>query len=97
MTNSPSDTPRRLLTIGDPSLPGILFLHGFLGSGRDWLPVAEMLGNRFHCLLPELPGHGERPGRVPEGPVAFHNTALGLLCEIEPLCSGPLHIVGYSM
>ncbi len=33
-------SPLHLTTIGNPSLPRIVFLHGFLGSGSDWLPIA---------------------------------------------------------
>ena len=89
--------PPQILTAGDDSKPGIVFLHGFLGSGRDWLPVADMLGDRFHCLMPDLPGHGEHPPPFDPGPEAFHNAAIGLLYGIEPLHAGPLHVVGYSM
>jgi 2-succinyl-6-hydroxy-2,4-cyclohexadiene-1-carboxylate synthase len=37
---------------GDP----IVFLHGFLGSPFDWLPVTSLLSNP--CLGLYLPGHG---------------------------------------
>jgi 2-succinyl-6-hydroxy-2,4-cyclohexadiene-1-carboxylate synthase len=78
-------------------MPGILFLHGFLGSGRDWLPIAEKLSERFHCLMADLPGHGENRKPVKSGPVAFHEAALQLLYLVDSVHSGPLHLVGYSM
>ena len=91
------DIQHRTLTTGVPASPGLLFLHGFLGSGRDWLPVAEQLADRFHCLMPDFPGHGGRRESVPAGAPAFHDAALGLLREVEPLHPERLHLVGYSM
>ena len=93
---SPDNTPH-LITVGDVSLPGIVFLHGFLGSAQDWLPVAESLSDRFQCLMPDLPGHGESRSRDQNGPMAFHNAALGLLEAIANVRSGPVHLAGYSM
>lgn len=36
-----------------------LWLHGWLGSGRDGAPLAEALGRGLWC--PDLPGHGDTP------------------------------------
>jgi pimeloyl-ACP methyl ester carboxylesterase len=48
---------------GDPGSPAILFIHGAGQSGREWAGhMARLQG--FHCLAPDLPGHG-RSGRVP--------------------------------
>ena len=52
--------PLHTITLGNPSLPRIVFLHGFLGSGSDWLPVTRELQNDYCCLMVDLPGHGER-------------------------------------
>lgn len=38
----------------------IVFLHGFLGSSEDWLPVCSFLP-RCHCIGFDLPGHGDSP------------------------------------
>lgn len=42
---------------GDASQPAVLFLHGSPLSGRMWAPQMESLVD-FHCLAPDLPGHG---------------------------------------
>ena len=97
MATASQSTSPQLSTAGEASLPGILFLHGFLGSGRDWLPIAESLADRFHCLMADLPGHGENPKLVQQDPVAFHEAALELLYLVDSVHSGPLHLVGYSM
>lgn len=37
--------------------PWLVWLHGLLGSGQDWLPVAELCGDTPSLLI-DLPGHG---------------------------------------
>lgn len=37
----------------------ILFLHGFLGSKWDWLPIIESLSDSFTCYALDLPYHGD--------------------------------------
>ena len=39
----------------------VVWLHGFLGSGSEFLPFAESLTGRFRSLLVDLPGHGASP------------------------------------
>ena len=46
-----------LYEAGDPQGPAVLFLHGSPLSGKMWLPNFESL-QYFHCLAPDLPGHG---------------------------------------
>lgn len=39
--------------------PLILFLHGFLGTAADWLPVMHATAAAgYECLALDLPGHG---------------------------------------
>ena len=38
----------------------IIFLHGFLGTKRDWDPVISHLGE-YECIPIDLPGHGTMP------------------------------------
>ncbi|SUP70918.1 2-succinyl-6-hydroxy-2,4-cyclohexadiene-1-carboxylate synthase [Yersinia kristensenii] len=38
--------------------PWLVWLHGLLGSGEDWLPVAQLCGD-IPSLLVDLPGHGK--------------------------------------
>ena len=35
--------------------PPVVFLHGYLMSGRLWEPVAERLAGDFRCIAPDLP------------------------------------------
>jgi pimeloyl-ACP methyl ester carboxylesterase len=38
--------------------PTIVFLHGTRLTGASWATQVAALGDSFHCLAPDLPGHG---------------------------------------
>lgn len=61
----------------------LVFLHGFLGSSKDWIPVCAALKGRT-CIGVDLPGHGDSP---------FTEQFDEALLSIEP----PFHLIGYSM
>ena len=42
--------------------PVALALHGFMGTGRDWDPVAARLADAADVVAPDLPGHGGAVG-----------------------------------
>jgi pimeloyl-ACP methyl ester carboxylesterase len=39
--------------------PTIVLLHGTRLTGASWAAQVEDLGEEFHCLTPDLPGHGD--------------------------------------
>ncbi|AAM73065.1 MAG TPA: 2-succinyl-6-hydroxy-2,4-cyclohexadiene-1-carboxylate synthase [Chlorobaculum sp.] len=87
-----------LTTVGDPALPKIVFLHGFLGSGSDWLSFARKLENRFCSILVDLPGHGEAGIPADGDPkLFFMQTVEALKSNIRRLRAEPCVLVGYSM
>ncbi len=43
---------------GDPDGKPIVFLHGFMGSGRVWQPIVEELPSDMYTIALDLPGHG---------------------------------------
>lgn len=45
-------------TTEDATRPTIVFLHGTVLSGAAWTAQVAVLGDAFHCLTPDLPGHG---------------------------------------
>jgi len=94
--------PLRFTAIGDAGLPAIVFLHGFLGSGSDWLPFARELSRKYRCILVDLPGHGEAafpetliPNHYWEG--YFIHTVDALARELQSILTSPAFLVGYSM
>jgi len=64
-----------------PGIP-LVFLHGFLGSPEDWLPVCSYLPP-CHCIGIELPGHGKTP---------FTKNFFEAMPPIPHM-----HLIGYSM
>ncbi len=79
---------------GQPALPVILFLHGFMGSSNDWWPLLKQLSEHFHCICVDLPGHGQTIAPDYDIP----NTAHRLVELLENLSiDRPCHLFGYSL
>ena len=90
--------PFHIETIGNTALPRILFLHGFLGSGSDWLPVARELQDEYCCVMVDLPGHGSANLLHSASPERFFERTVDALAElVRQTLFPPTHLVGYSM
>ncbi len=97
-TISRRSIPLHIATIGNPSLPHIVFLHGFLGSGSDWLPVTRELQNDYCCMMVDLPGHGSANLLQTQPPEDFFiQTVDALAALLSQSASSPCSLVGYSM
>lgn len=83
-----------LITLGKPDKPALVFLHGFLGTGADWLPVARPLSARYFCLLPDLPGHGKNPLDAAPGYQAWSQA---LAATLDAYKLNTITLAGYSM
>ena len=46
---------------GQPDSPVIIFLHGLLGSSRNWRSVGKALSANYHVYALDLPEHGDSP------------------------------------
>jgi pimeloyl-ACP methyl ester carboxylesterase len=57
-SNGSSSTTRKQ---GDPR-PTIVFLHGTRLTGAQWAVQLAALSDDYHCLAPDLPGHGSAAG-----------------------------------
>ncbi|HUF38864.1 MAG TPA: 2-succinyl-6-hydroxy-2,4-cyclohexadiene-1-carboxylate synthase [Anaerolineales bacterium] len=84
-------------SIGNSSHPTLIFLHGFLGRGADWLPVAKELASEFRCLLPDLPGHGANTDLDPTAPLTFDRLAGDLARTLDTAGAGRPVLIGYSL
>lgn len=85
-----------MLTLGLPDHPPVVFLHGFMGRGAHWLPLARALSADFFCLLPDLPGHGE--GVPPAAqPITFDTVLAHLFHQLEAFNLTRATWVGYSL
>jgi pimeloyl-ACP methyl ester carboxylesterase len=77
---------------GSPGSPAVLFLHGSPLSGRMWQPQLEGL-LEFHCLAPDLPGHG-KSADVPLHMPDLVEELIETIARRVP--SGKTHLVGLS-
>lgn len=94
MPDSSPDFPFAVTTHGPSNAPAIVFLHGFMGSGEDFAPIAQRLAPAKRCVCVTLPGHGGL--EMPEEPLSLPRLAASLRdIVLEPLERPAL--VGYSM
>lgn len=63
MTAGRDAPPVRLPPRTPDDRPTIVFLHGTRLTGAAWAGQAAALGDEFHCLAPDLPGHGRAESR----------------------------------
>jgi 2-succinyl-6-hydroxy-2,4-cyclohexadiene-1-carboxylate synthase len=79
---------------GCPTLPVVLFLHGFLGSCEEFSPIAAQLCDRFCCLSIDLPGHGKTQV---VGDYTMSSTARAIVHLLDRLNIHQAILVGYSL
>jgi 2-succinyl-6-hydroxy-2,4-cyclohexadiene-1-carboxylate synthase len=82
--------------IGDSTLPPLLLLHGWMGSGEDYLEVIESLRSRYYCVAIDLPGHGKTEVVGGDLGYGFVNTAIGITQLLDDLKIDQCSIAGYS-
>lgn len=81
-------------TSGPSTAPSVIFLHGGGVSGWMWHPVVERLSDRFHCIVPDLPGHGRSIGQR----FSFADAVEALSDLIRSHANGGrAHLVGLSL
>lgn len=78
----------------DKDVP-LLFLHGFMGSSRDWAETLEQLPE-YRCIVVDLPAHGLSAGCSADL-YSMPRTTLALLAVLDELGLGYCVPVGYSM
>ncbi len=84
-------------TSGRTRDPAVLFLHGFMGSSRDWSDVIAALEERFRCVAVDLPGHGASLGLPYPGSYTIEGAARSVLRLLDELGIASPALVGYSM
>jgi 2-succinyl-6-hydroxy-2,4-cyclohexadiene-1-carboxylate synthase len=81
---------------GEAGGRAVVFLHGFLGSHREWMPVTRDLENRFRCIAVDLPGHGQTETQD-DSDYAMESTADAIITLAESLGARRFSAAGYSM
>ena len=81
---------------GLTSGPSVVMVHGFSASLHAWEPWVRLIGNRYHVVTLDLPGHGLT--RAPSGYQASIDGYADLVDEVaRRLNLGPYVVVGNSM
>jgi 2-succinyl-6-hydroxy-2,4-cyclohexadiene-1-carboxylate synthase len=83
--------------MGERHNPPVVFLHGFMGAGADWLQIAEVWANQFFCIMPDLPGHGNYTHLPISQPLDFDFVVKDLELFLKQLKLDRVSLVGYSL
>lgn len=79
----------------DSAQPVLVFLHGLLGSGADWLPIIEQL-EHYPTVCVDLPGHGlSALSNCYDFKECCHQISDTILTHVAP--HRPIVLIGYSM
>lgn len=82
----------------------VVFLHGFLGTSADWIPIMKALSRSTRCIAIDLPGHGGSKLQHHATNHSAQNFNLSvdvicrMLCKLFPqITPEKVILVGYSM
>ena len=98
------ETHRRTLTLPQITLSylewnsagqePVLLLHGLADHGMVWARVAEHLSDRYHCVAPDLRGHGD--SGKPEQGYACKDIIADLQALMDHLGWTSAHVIAHS-
>lgn len=72
--------------------PGLVFCHGSLSTGHDWLPVATRLADRFTCYVMSRRGRG----RSDEAPDRSLDREIEDITAVLEAAGPGAHLLGHS-
>ncbi|MCA1982207.1 alpha/beta fold hydrolase [Nocardioides nematodiphilus] len=75
--------------------PSAVLLHGLMGSGAGWAPVARLLEAELDVILPDARGHGRSD--APEGGYCYEDLAADVAGLVQELGLDRPVLVGHSM
>lgn len=82
----------------------MVFLHGFLGTSEEWIPIMEAISGFSRCIAFDLPGHGKSKVEVEavNKPVKEHTFSIeavsDIICKfLSSINAHKVTLVGYSM
>ncbi|WP_107949543.1 alpha/beta fold hydrolase [Lysinibacillus parviboronicapiens] len=80
---------------GDRSAPLMLFLHGGGVSGWMWEQQIQHFAPHYHCVVPDLPGHGKN---YKDPYFSIENTAEKMIQLIEKVAEErKIIVIGFSL
>ena len=77
--------------------PPLLLLHGYMGSGLDWVDVAPLLADGRRVVAYDHRGHGQSSHPTGVDAYTFEALARDLGAFIEMSEQGPVDLLGHSM
>ena len=80
--------------LGGSGLPPLLFLHGLLGSSRNWQTTGRDLAEHFHVYALDARNHGRSPHEAVTSPEAMMEDVRAWM-EAQGISAGT--VVGHSM
>ena len=80
--------------IGSNNLPPLLMIHGFMGDSNDWNESAEILKEKHHIILIDLPGHGVNSNLKL---TSFSEISTFINNHLQVYDEFPINVLGYSM
>ena len=75
--------------------PAVLFIHGILGSQRQWLRLIDRLDDSDRVIVPDLFGHGESDKPLGDYSLGGHAGTLSDL--LDHLGIERVTLVGHSL
>jgi len=78
-----------------PAKPTLVMLHGLMGSGACWTPVARGLEREVDVILPDARGHGD--SSAPEDGYGYDDLAGDVVALMDALGLSRPVLVGHSM
>lgn len=83
---------------GSGAAPGVLLLHGWSCSRRQWARQIPALATRCRTVDLDLPGHGDSPADALAGPPTIEGMGRAVATFIDAVMpAGPVVLVGHSL
>ena len=75
----------------------IVFLHGYTGSGRDWVSQVNTISNTYRAITVDARGHGKSEAPGTEDEYAIHIFSEDVFALLNELGIDRCCLVGHSM
>ncbi|XP_056164428.1 protein PHYLLO, chloroplastic isoform X3 [Syzygium oleosum] len=92
------------IEVGQETDNVLVFLHGFLGTCEEWIPIMKAISGSARCISINLPGHGNSVGQSHATEEAAEKPRLPIEKIADVLCnslgqitSKKIILIGYSM
>ena len=81
---------------GNKDAPTLVLLHGYYGDRNNWNQVVHQLQDKYHFIIPDLPGHGDS-SQHPQANYSVAEMAFVMSDLVEQLGIDQFNLAGHSM